>query len=167
MESIVVAAGSHTVFHDAGQYSTKRYCIFFNWCFKLLFVILQNLYYVKFSNIILALVTKIVVHFYTDFSSSYHLYAKSGPLQPTWMKQRFIPRASKHSRRHVNRVTDVRAEIQSLRRDPKTGRSHQPQNSSHLTNLYIVTGNTKTYLRNISLPFNSLKFCIAITKWSV
>jgi len=34
-------------------------------CYYLLYY--NNLYYVKTSNVILGLVTKIVVHFYTDF----------------------------------------------------------------------------------------------------
>jgi hypothetical protein len=35
----------------------------------LLYILLNTLYYVKSSNIVLGLVTKIVVHFYTDFIS--------------------------------------------------------------------------------------------------
>jgi hypothetical protein len=41
----------------------------FSWYFMALFVIQNNLYYIKSSNFMLGLVTKIVVHFYTDLTS--------------------------------------------------------------------------------------------------
>ena len=49
--------------------------------------------------------------FNSDFTSwllSTIYTQRIGPLQPTWMKQRFIPHAYKHPRRHkVNRVRDL------------------------------------------------------------
>ena len=47
----------------------SKYCILLIGVFMLLVIILNKLYYVESSNIIVGLVTKTVVHFYTDFTS--------------------------------------------------------------------------------------------------
>lgn len=93
---------------------------------------------------------------YQELWSSYHLYAKNVQLlQPTCEAQvNTLCFQAPQTTLQSTKIVTGHAIIQPLGRDSKAGSPHQPLKPIHLTNLYIVTGNTKTYLRDIPLSFN-------------